>query len=145
LSKVVVSNNEKVTTFYFDFWFLPSFQTHKHGNKDKLSINRFSLFTCKLVIWKKLVRNENLNRKFLISVLNYRRPLYFKFWHIYSNSFSQESLYQRNCSAQKLYSLPSTRFIILTICNVLIYFKLIVKQGWNCEILLNQWSQELLQ
>ena len=34
-----------------------SMVTQKHGNKEKLSINSFSLFNFKLVIWKKLVRN----------------------------------------------------------------------------------------
>ena len=33
--------------------------THKHGNNEKLSINIFFLFTCKRVIWKKIVRNQN--------------------------------------------------------------------------------------
>ena len=43
--------------------------TNKHGNKEKLSINNFTLFTCKLVIGKKLVRNKNLNRKVFFIVL----------------------------------------------------------------------------
>ena len=33
----------------------------QHGNKEKLAINSFSLFTCKLVIWKKLAGNQILN------------------------------------------------------------------------------------
>ena len=44
--------NKMKTTFYFNF-FLPSFKEqghHKHVDKEKLSINSFSLFTCKLVI-----------------------------------------------------------------------------------------------
>ena len=41
-----------------------SIDTHKHGNKEKLSISSFFfLFTCKLVNWKKLLRNQSLNKK----------------------------------------------------------------------------------
>ena len=43
--------------------------SHYHGNKVKLSENSFSLFTCKLVIQKKLVNNQNLNIKVVFSVL----------------------------------------------------------------------------
>ena len=48
---------------------LNSRDTYKHENKEKLSINRFTLFTCKLGILKKLVKNHNLNRKVLSIVL----------------------------------------------------------------------------
>ena len=34
--------------------------THKHGNKE---FNKLSLYTCTLVIWKKLVINQNFNKK----------------------------------------------------------------------------------
>ena len=44
-------------SFLIKFKLLNSIDTHKHGNKEKLSIYGFSLVTCKLVIWKKLVRN----------------------------------------------------------------------------------------
>ena len=53
-----------------DFNFSNIMDTHKHGNKEKLSINSFSLFTCKLAIWeKKLVRNKNWNEKVVFVVL----------------------------------------------------------------------------
>ena len=35
----------------------PLLTTYKHGNKENLSISSFFLITCKLVIWKKLVRS----------------------------------------------------------------------------------------
>ena len=41
----------------------------KHGNKEKLLIISFSLFICKLFIWKKLVINQNLNRKVVFILL----------------------------------------------------------------------------
>jgi len=52
---VVVKNiNIIKTTFDFNFDFYHansnSYARHKHGNKKKLLINSFSLFTCKLVI-----------------------------------------------------------------------------------------------
>ena len=64
------------TTFDFNFCFLPRFQISmdtqyiniQHGNKEKLSIYNFSLFTCKHVIWKKLVSNQNFNRKVVFIV-----------------------------------------------------------------------------
>ena len=41
-----------------------SMDTHKHRNTEKLSIKKsVSLITCKLEIRKKLVNNENLNKK----------------------------------------------------------------------------------
>ena len=40
-----------------------------NGNKEKMLINSFSLFTCKFVIRKKLVSNQNLNRKVHFIVL----------------------------------------------------------------------------
>ena len=45
---------------FFIWIFLNSLDTPKHGNTKKLSIKRFLIFTCKLVISKKLVRNQNL-------------------------------------------------------------------------------------
>ena len=48
--------------YIYKFKFLPSVQkvwildTYKHGNKEKISIKSFFLFTCKLVIVKKRVR-----------------------------------------------------------------------------------------
>ena len=39
-------------------------ETHKHGNKENLSIKKsFSSITCKLVIRKKACNNRNLNKK----------------------------------------------------------------------------------
>ena len=47
-----------------------SIDTHKHGNKEKLSISSFFfLFTCKLVNWKKLLRNQSLNKKVVFILL----------------------------------------------------------------------------
>jgi len=46
--------------------------SHKHGNKEKLSIDSFSLFTCKLIIRKKIVNNQNLNKKCLIQSLHWQ-------------------------------------------------------------------------
>ena len=47
---VVVYSNTIKTTFYFNF-------DHKHVNKAKLSMNSFSLFTFKPVIWKMIIRD----------------------------------------------------------------------------------------
>ena len=52
-----------------------SMNTHKHGNKEKLSIYSFSVFTCKLVIWKKLVVNQNWNREKPCSLYRYKHWL----------------------------------------------------------------------
>ena len=61
------------TTFDVNFRFWPSSQTawhiHEHENKEKLSIKSFSLFIFKLIIWKKLVRKLNLNKKVVFIVL----------------------------------------------------------------------------
>ena len=47
----------------------------KHGNKEKLAINKksFSLITCKLVIRKKRVNNKNLNKNcpYYIDIIAY--------------------------------------------------------------------------
>ena len=51
---VVVYSNTIKTTFYFNF---DHFQMHKHVNKEKLSMNSFSLFTFKPVIWKMIIRD----------------------------------------------------------------------------------------
>ena len=51
----------------FRFQFLISTSLiRQHGNTD-ITINSFSLFTCKLVIWIKLARNQNLKRKVVLS------------------------------------------------------------------------------
>ena len=50
----------------YNILFLPSFQhtdTHKHGNKEKMSFNTFSLLTCD---FKKVVRNQNLYIKVIL-------------------------------------------------------------------------------
>ena len=49
---LVVYFNTLKTTFDFP---QHGYDTHKHGNKEKLSINSFSLFACKFVICKKLI------------------------------------------------------------------------------------------
>ena len=53
------------TTFYFNF------DSTKLLETQRLLINRFfsSLFINKLVIWKKRVGNQNLNRKVVLIVL----------------------------------------------------------------------------
>ena len=43
--------------------------TIKHGNKDKLTINSFSMFIWYFVIWKNLVLTKNLNRKVVFIVV----------------------------------------------------------------------------
>ena len=55
---VLVYINSIKATLYFNFGFYQGFKqlTHKHGNKEDLSINSFSLFTCKLL----KVRYQNL-------------------------------------------------------------------------------------
>ena len=50
--------------------------THKHGSKTKLSINRFSLFTSKLVIWKILLEIKTCIEKSSSLYWYKRRPLY---------------------------------------------------------------------
>ena len=59
--------------FRFWFWFIQSFQTAEtHCNREKLSINRFSLFTCKLV-----VRDQSIiNKKSSLLYWYKRRPPY---------------------------------------------------------------------
>ena len=42
-----------------------------HRHKEKLSINIFSLFNCKLLFWKKLIRNININRIVVFIVLTW--------------------------------------------------------------------------
>ena len=56
---VVLYTYPMKTTLNFNFHFYQAFKQHGriHINIEKLSINNFSLFTCKLVIWKKLYRN----------------------------------------------------------------------------------------
>ena len=55
---VVVYINTMKTTIYLNILFLPIFQTaetHTNVNRQKLPVNSFSLFICKLVIQKRLV------------------------------------------------------------------------------------------
>ena len=40
----------KMKTTVDSIFFISDIDTHKHGNKEQLSINNFSLFTCKFVI-----------------------------------------------------------------------------------------------
>ena len=70
----IYQNNED--DFRLKFRVLPSFQTqldsHKHGNKEKLFIKSFLLFTCKLEFWKKkFIQNQNLTLKVVFIVLIY--------------------------------------------------------------------------
>ena len=53
---VVLINTRRLS---ISILFLPSLDKYKHGSKEKLSCYSFSLFTCNLVIWKKLVRNQS--------------------------------------------------------------------------------------
>ena len=61
------------TTFDFNFSFLQSSQTTWiHINLETYYRScQFSLFTCKHIISKKLIRNQNLNRKFVLIVFIY--------------------------------------------------------------------------
>ena len=56
--------NTMKTVFYLIFFISNkpsnSMDTQKHGNNKKLSINSFSLFTSKIVIWKKLAKKSKL-------------------------------------------------------------------------------------
>ena len=53
------------TTFHFNFGFLPSFKHPAHKHKTKRSCQ----LTTSLLIAKKLVRNQSLNRKIVFFVL----------------------------------------------------------------------------
>ena len=71
--------NTMKTTFEFNFSFkLNSMDTHKHKIQENLSI-QFSLitYTCKLLIRKKLVNNQNLNKKvvFIVVIIAYHRSI----------------------------------------------------------------------
>ena len=59
---LVVYTNTRKTTFYSNFAIsiFQTAETRKHINKEKLSINSFYLFTCKLGIWKMLVRDHSI-------------------------------------------------------------------------------------
>ena len=78
----------------FLFLFLSIFQTseiNKHVNTENLSINSFSLFTCKLVIWKRLVWDQSTNSKRSSLLYWYnRRPLFVILTSCFTNS--QESI-----------------------------------------------------
>ena len=81
LNKSLDKGNKKLQSSPYiskhDFWFQflistklsSSLDTHKQGNKEKLSINSFSLITCNLLIWEILVRNQNLTSKVVFVVL----------------------------------------------------------------------------
>ena len=45
----------------FQIWFMSNGLTHKHEVIKKCYLKSFSLITCKLLIHKKLVNNQNLN------------------------------------------------------------------------------------
>ena len=58
----VVDQNTLYTIHYIQWRRI--YQAFKQNEYiDKLSINSFFLFTCKFVIWKMLVKNQNLNKK----------------------------------------------------------------------------------
>ena len=60
------------TTFHFFFHYQAFNQheyIHKHSCNAKLSINSFSLFTCKFVIYKKLGRNQKKIKSVLIQLI----------------------------------------------------------------------------
>ena len=66
----VVCINTMKTTFYFNVFFYQAFKEQRHHvDKEKLSINIFSLYTCKLVIWQKLVRDQSNYNKSCFIVL----------------------------------------------------------------------------
>ena len=52
--------NSMKTTLYLDLDFWQASNQQRHINKDKRSINNFSLLTCKIAIWKTLVRNQSI-------------------------------------------------------------------------------------
>ena len=57
--------------------------THKHGNKKKLSIKK-ALINCKLVIRTRLVNNLNLNKKVVFIVLILSPTTVLKLWILQS-------------------------------------------------------------
>ena len=68
----VVHINTMKTTFYFNFKtrFQTTNDTHKKGNHEEVSIISFLVFTCKLVIWTNLVRNQNFDRNLVFIYIN---------------------------------------------------------------------------
>ena len=65
---VYINTMKRTFDFNFDFHQAYKRYTHNYEIKEKLSIERFFLFIYKLVILKKLVINQNLNKKVVFIV-----------------------------------------------------------------------------
>ena len=61
--------NTTKTTFELNFELLNSMDTHKHWSQLRSCQKSFSTIACKLVIRKKLVSSQNLNKKVVFTVL----------------------------------------------------------------------------
>ena len=62
-ANISIQRNRLSISIFIYIKFSNSMDTYKHGNKEKLLINSFFLFTFKLVIWKSLSEIKTLIEK----------------------------------------------------------------------------------